>query len=100
MQSAHAGDAGDGLGSNLNEIVLARERHGPADDRVLRGLRNGRPAAFRASGRCPRVTGHEPPAHEEDAAENPTTRRVAAYAAQHGEEPYAWIEVHADLLRW
>jgi hypothetical protein len=50
VQSAHAPDAGDGLGSDLNEIVLARKRHGSADDRVLRRFRNGRPAAFRLGG--------------------------------------------------
>jgi hypothetical protein len=100
VQSAHARDAGDGLGSDLNEIVLPRERHGSADDRVLCRFRNGRPAAFRPRRGWPRVTGHERPTHQEDAAENPTARRVAAYAAQDGGEPYAWIEVHADLLQW
>jgi hypothetical protein len=100
VQPAHAGNAGRRLGSDLNEVVLAAERDGSADERVLRGLRNGGAAAFRCRRRLPGVTAEDPATNQEDAPDHPTMRHLAAYAARDGGEPCVWIQVHADLRRW
>lgn len=100
VQPSHASDAGHGLASDLDQIVLTGKSHGAADNGVLGSFRNGRPAPFRSIGGRPRMTGHQPTPNQEAEPENLPASRFGAYAARDGEEPYAWIQVHADLLRW
>jgi hypothetical protein len=83
MEPPHAGDAGNRLGADLNEIVLASQGHSAADDGVLRRFGNGRSAAFRRTDGRPRVTGYQP-ADQEGTRECPATRHFANYAAHDG----------------
>ena len=78
VQPAYAGDAGDRLGSNLDEIILAREGNRAAHDWVLGGCRNRRPAALRSGCGLSVMTADPPGTHQEDAPEHAAPRQVAA----------------------
>jgi hypothetical protein len=80
VQPAHAGDAGNRLSPDLNEVVLAGKQHGTADHRVLRRFRDRRPTALGTRWGKPPVTGQSR-ADQENTPENFTTCHFAAYPA-------------------
>jgi hypothetical protein len=56
VQSPHAPLTGNGLGSNLDELVIASQYPGPSGERVLRGGGDRRPTSFRSNGSGTRLT--------------------------------------------
>ena len=56
MQPSHARLAGNGLGSNLNELVITSEYPGPSRERVLRRRGHSRATSFRRNRSWARLT--------------------------------------------